>query len=87
MGIFVTGSNAIPAITISTNMAGRGTDIVLGGNPESMAREKAGFDTSTEGYKKALSEFRKLGGKAKDNFVFKGGDNLEKSRKNSGTQL
>lgn len=27
------------AITIATNMAGRGTDIVLGGNPEGMARE------------------------------------------------
>src|SRR5258705_1704478 len=27
------------AITISTNMAGRGTDIVLGGNPEAMAKD------------------------------------------------
>jgi len=27
------------AVTISTNMAGRGTDIVLGGNPEAMARQ------------------------------------------------
>jgi preprotein translocase subunit SecA len=27
------------AITVSTNMAGRGTDILLGGNPEYMARE------------------------------------------------
>jgi preprotein translocase subunit SecA len=30
------------AVTISTNMAGRGTDIVLGGNPEFLAREKLG---------------------------------------------
>ncbi|MDP3387155.1 MAG: preprotein translocase subunit SecA [Eubacteriales bacterium] len=28
------------AVTIATNMAGRGTDIVLGGNPEYMARTK-----------------------------------------------
>lgn len=28
------------AVTISTNMAGRGTDIILGGNPEFMARLK-----------------------------------------------
>jgi len=28
------------AVTVSTNMAGRGTDILLGGNPESMAREE-----------------------------------------------
>ena len=27
------------AITVSTNMAGRGTDILLGGNPESLARD------------------------------------------------
>ncbi len=30
------------AVTISTNMAGRGTDIVLGGNPEFMAAAEAG---------------------------------------------
>jgi preprotein translocase subunit SecA len=30
------------AVTISTNMAGRGTDIVLGGNPEMMARHEVG---------------------------------------------
>ncbi len=27
------------AVTIATNMAGRGTDIILGGNPEALARE------------------------------------------------
>ena len=35
------------AVTISTNMAGRGTDIMLGGNPEFMAKaemRKMGFD-------------------------------------------
>ena len=30
------------AVTIATNMAGRGTDILLGGNPEYLAREKLG---------------------------------------------
>jgi preprotein translocase subunit SecA len=30
------------AVTIATNMAGRGTDILLGGNPETMARAKLG---------------------------------------------
>ncbi|OFX23386.1 MAG: preprotein translocase subunit SecA [Anaeromyxobacter sp. RBG_16_69_14] len=30
------------AVTISTNMAGRGTDIVLGGNPEMMAKHEIG---------------------------------------------
>jgi preprotein translocase subunit SecA len=32
------------AVTISTNMAGRGTDIVLGGNPEFLARAELGPD-------------------------------------------
>jgi preprotein translocase subunit SecA len=32
------------AITISTNMAGRGTDILLGGNPEQMALAQCGHD-------------------------------------------
>ena len=27
------------AVTVSTNMAGRGTDILLGGNPEEMTRD------------------------------------------------
>jgi preprotein translocase subunit SecA len=30
------------AVTISTNMAGRGTDILLGGNPENLAKAKVG---------------------------------------------
>ena len=37
------------AVTVSTNMAGRGTDILLGGNPEFMAREE--FRRSPEKYR------------------------------------
>jgi preprotein translocase subunit SecA len=33
-------------ITISTNMAGRGTDILLGGNPEFLARREVGAEPS-----------------------------------------
>ena len=36
------------AVTIATNMAGRGTDIMLGGNPEMMMREKLGADYDTD---------------------------------------
>lgn len=35
----VAQAGRIGAVTIATNMAGRGTDIILGGNPESLARE------------------------------------------------
>jgi preprotein translocase subunit SecA len=36
------------AVTVSTNMAGRGTDILLGGNPEFMARELCLKEKSAE---------------------------------------
>ena len=43
----VAQAGRLGAVTISTNMAGRGTDIMLGGNPEYMAKadmRKAGYD-------------------------------------------
>ncbi|MDO4973331.1 MAG: preprotein translocase subunit SecA [Eubacteriales bacterium] len=43
----VAQAGKLGAVTIATNMAGRGTDIVLGGNAEFMARQdlrKAGFE-------------------------------------------
>jgi preprotein translocase subunit SecA len=47
------------AVTISTNMAGRGTDIVLGGNPEFMAAAEAGTkDPNEENYRRALDKYR-----------------------------
>jgi preprotein translocase subunit SecA len=45
------------AVTIATNMAGRGTDIVLGGNPEGLARSEADLDTEPEEYADALTRF------------------------------
>ena len=36
----VAQAGQLGAVTISTNMAGRGTDILLGGNPEFMAKEE-----------------------------------------------
>jgi preprotein translocase subunit SecA len=41
------------AVTVATNMAGRGVDIRLGGNPEEMARielRKKGIEPESEGY-------------------------------------
>jgi len=40
------------AVTIATNMAGRGTDIKLGGNPEYRARKKAGSTADEETVRK-----------------------------------
>jgi len=53
------------AVTIATNMAGRGTDILLGGNPEFMAKnlakEKLKPDDPNyqEEYKKLLEQYRR----------------------------
>jgi preprotein translocase subunit SecA len=44
-------------VTIATNMAGRGTDIVLGGNAEVMAK-KVVDDESTPEFKEALAKFK-----------------------------
>src|SRR5260370_24631813 len=56
------------AVTISTNMAGRGTDILLGGNAEFMARAEVGgheaaaipgkVDESTPDYQAALVKYK-----------------------------
>ena len=45
------------AVTIATNMAGRGTDILLGGNPEELAREEVrrfGFKLDPEAIEQVL---------------------------------
>ncbi len=61
------------AVTISTNMAGRGTDIVLGGNPEFLAKAKVGNDASEEEYKKVLEEFKKLQAEERQKVLAAGG--------------
>ncbi len=44
------------AVTIATNMAGRGTDIMLGGNPEFLSRQRANGDD--EIYREIISTFK-----------------------------
>ena len=46
------------AVTIATNMAGRGTDIVLGGSPEAMARSKADPETQPEEFAAVVESFK-----------------------------
>ncbi len=54
----ISQAGSIGAVTIATNMAGRGTDIVLGGNPAAMAAAMAGVDDTTDAYKAAFADFK-----------------------------
>jgi len=45
------------SVTIATNMAGRGTDIVLGGNPEMLARRECNGDDEGPEYVATLARF------------------------------
>jgi preprotein translocase subunit SecA len=56
----VVQAGRLHAITVATNMAGRGVDILLGGNPEGLARQEAlsrGLDLDTD---EGRAEFAKL---------------------------
>ncbi len=60
------------AITIATNMAGRGTDIVLGGDPEKLAFQVAP-DMESEAYKVAFKKFEEICTKEKEEVLASGG--------------
>jgi preprotein translocase subunit SecA len=65
----------IGAVTIATNMAGRGVDILLGGNPEFLANEslrKSGIDplkATQDQWEKAFSESMKITQEEHENVV------------------
>jgi preprotein translocase subunit SecA len=46
------------AVTIATNMAGRGTDILLGGNPEFLAKTETGEDLETPRTQGLIAKYR-----------------------------
>lgn len=52
--LIIAEAGAKSSVTIATNMAGRGTDIKLGGNPEFRARRKCGTDATEEEYRKTF---------------------------------
>ena len=67
------------AVTISTNMAGRGTDILLGGNPEYLAKEilrskgKSIEEAKEEEWKEALEKAYKITEEEKKKVIELGG--------------
>jgi preprotein translocase subunit SecA len=66
------------AITVSTNMAGRGTDIMLGGNPEMLARwefkqQGKDPDLEPEDFQKEVERLEKRCGEEHDEVIDLGG--------------
>ena len=62
------------AVTIATNMAGRGTDIVLGGNPEGLTRQALkGKEHSQEEWDKTHEQFKTLCASEKEKVIAAGG--------------
>ena len=53
--MIIAEAGAEGAVTIATNMAGRGTDIKLGGNPEFRARKRAGTNATPQQFEAALA--------------------------------
>jgi preprotein translocase subunit SecA len=80
---FVAQAGRSKMVTIATNMAGRGTDILLGGNPEFMARAEVygeemacrpgACDESTPEYKEAYQRHKKTTEEDKKKVVGAGG--------------
>ncbi|MCK5236414.1 MAG: preprotein translocase subunit SecA, partial [Deltaproteobacteria bacterium] len=69
----VAQAGSIGAVTLSTNMAGRGTDILLGGNPVFMAKQKVGEDETTDEYKNAFKIAEEKCGTEKQKVLDMGG--------------
>ncbi len=69
----VAQAGRVGAVTIATNMAGRGTDIVLGGNPEGLARVEADPAADPEAFEQTLSKYRGVCAKEKERVLEAGG--------------
>ena len=69
---FVAQAGRKGSVTIATNMAGRGTDILLGGNPEFLAKAQLGNDDSPE-YPATLEHFRRFCASEREEVLAAGG--------------
>jgi len=63
----------VRAVTISTNMAGRGTDILLGGNPKFLAKTFVDEEPTEEGMQKAFEKALAIVQKEKEKVIALGG--------------
>lgn len=72
----VAQAGRLGAVTIATNMAGRGTDIILGGNPEGLARlwlREKKDDWTDEEFQEALKKAHEICEKERQKVIEAGG--------------
>lgn len=74
----VAQAGRLGSVTVATNMAGRGTDILLGGNPEFLAKDalrKEGLEPEkdAERYRELLSEYSEICAQEKQKVLDLGG--------------
>jgi preprotein translocase subunit SecA len=61
------------SVTIATNMAGRGTDIVLGGNPDAFAEHRRAETNSSQEFAALLTQLRAEAAKDRETVLAAGG--------------
>jgi preprotein translocase subunit SecA len=70
----VAQAGRLGSVTIATNMAGRGTDIMLGGNPEALAAKECGIrDHENPDFRRKLEEYLKQCAEEKKQVLEAGG--------------
>lgn len=69
----VAQAGSLGSVTVSTNMAGRGTDIVLGGNPEFLAKARVSPEEDPLEYEKVFKEMQQKCAKEQKTVLENGG--------------
>jgi preprotein translocase subunit SecA len=72
-GHIITQAGRLGSVTISTNMAGRGTDIKLGGNAEEMAKDAVNAEENPEAFKAKFAELQEQCGAEREKVLEAGG--------------
>ncbi len=71
--MIIAQAGRLGAVTIATNMAGRGVDIILGGNPDLLAKERITPDTTPEEAERIRAEMKRICEEEKKKVIELGG--------------
>lgn len=71
--LIVAQAGRLGSVTVSTNMAGRGTDIKLGGDPEGMAKHEIDPEVDPQGYEALFNKYKEQCSAEKEKVLDAGG--------------